>query len=91
MANKLFSFFSHSDNTSENLDQIKSFLQLLPVAACLIDKQGNILFANEHISAVSGFQASSLSGKNISTYGLTLADVENLLQKKSSKKLFYGR
>ena len=87
MANKLFSFFSHSNNTSENLDQIKSFLQLLPVAACLIDKQGNILFANDHISAVSGFQASSLSGKNISTYGLTLADVENLLQKKSSKKL----
>jgi len=87
MANKIFSFFSHQNNLSENLDQLKAFLQLLPVAVCLLDKQGNILFANERIGDVSGFEADTLTGNNISTYGLTMADIDGLLQKNPSKKL----
>ena len=87
MANKLFSFFSQQENHSQDLNQIKSFLQLLPVAACLIDKQGAILFANEHLAAVSGFKSASLIGKKISDYGLTLADLQGLLKEKKTGKL----
>ncbi len=87
MANKLFSFFSKQNNTSDVLEQIKSMLSLLPVAACLIDEQGNILFANDRISTVSGFASDSLTGNNISTYGLTLSDVQDLLRQKPSPKL----
>lgn len=87
MVKKLFSFFSQSQDFSENVEQLQSFLQLLPVATCLLDRQGNVLFANDKIASVSGFEALNLVGKNISTYGLTMTDIEALLQKNSSEKL----
>ncbi len=80
MAKNIFSFFSKNENTPEDLKQFLSFLQMLPAAACVIDDKGTVLFANDRITAVSGFKPSALQGTNISKYGLTLADIQTLLR-----------
>lgn len=87
MAKKLFSFFSKDGHTPDSMKQIIAFMQMLPVAGCLIDDKGDIVFANERTSVVSGLNPFSLQGTNISKYGLTLADVQALLKKDGPAKI----
>lgn len=87
MANKLFSFWSKDEKMPDSLKQITSLLQSLPQAVCLLDGKGVIVFANERISAVSGFKPASLAGTPISKYGLPFADVQALLADGAPAKL----
>ncbi len=87
MANKIFSFFSKDGKESANLEQFEEFLNLLPCAACLINDKGEILLANEKMTAVSGFSVSSLKGTALSEYGLTWPDIEGLLNNKEPSSL----
>lgn len=83
MANKILSFFSKNNETPDFFTQLKSLLELLPCAACLIDENGDILFANRRTVSLSGFTQEELTGSNIAKYGLTLQDIHSLLENKS--------
>lgn len=87
MAKKLFSFFSKDGGTPDVTPQLTAFMDMLPCAACLIDDNGDIVFANEKTASVSGFKPSSLKGTHISKYGLTQADVLGLINAKEPSKL----
>ena len=87
MANKIFSFFSKNDKMPQSFEQLEAWLNLLPCAACVIDDKGEIQFANERMSSVSGFSVSALKGSNLSKYGLTMPDIESLLDKKNAASL----
>ncbi len=87
MANKFFSFFSKNENTSQFFQQLQAWLDLLPCAACILNEKGEVLFANERMGAVSGFGAQALKGQNLSKYGLTLPEIQNLLDKKGPASL----
>ena len=56
---------------------------MLPCAACLIDENGDILFANRRTVSLSGFTQEELTGSNIAKYGLTLQDIHALLENKA--------
>ena len=88
MTNKLFSFFTKfNQNKEQNLQQLISFMHLVPAAVCLIDQEGTVIAANEQISKLSGFADQSLEGINMSKYGLTHADIEELLRQEGNHKI----
>lgn len=87
MANKLFSFFSKNSNTPEGMEQLLSFIGMLPNAVCVLDEKGDILSANARAAALLGFTPKAMEGMSISKYGLTQADVEQLLAESGPQKL----
>ena len=86
MSDKTF-FFSQNGEAPDFLTQMDAWLELMPCAACLIDQTGLILLANKQTAAVSGFPAEMLKGSHIAKYGLTPADVQNLLNGKGDASL----
>lgn len=87
MANKLFSFFSKNSNTPEGVEQLISFIGMLPNAVCVLDEKGDVLSANARAAALLGFTPKAMEGRNISKYGLTQADVGQLLAEDGPQKL----
>ena len=87
MANNIFSFFSKNKQNSSVVEQLVSLMQWLPSAACLLDKQGDIVFANNRFSAICGWETASLTGTNISKFGLTLPEIKTLFGADAPAKL----
>lgn len=87
MANKFFSFLSPNEKDPHNLAQLQALLRLMPCAACLSDENGTILFANELLSAVSGFSRKELEGSNLSKYGLNVEEALALARKNGTEKI----
>lgn len=87
MANKFFSFLSPNEKDSQNLEQLKALMQLMPCAACLTDAKGTVLFANELLTAVSGFSQNELEGSSLEKYGLNVEEALALARKNGVEKI----
>ena len=61
---------------------------MLPIALWVIDPVGKIVFANKAAEHLGGFESGELQGTSIAQYGMSMTDVEELLQKDSSAKIF---
>ena len=87
MAKGLFSIFSNSQPPKELAPWTASW-QILPVALCVMDQSGKIVFANKAMERLGNFEPNELHGKAITEYGLTLPDVQQLLQENTPRKVF---
>ena len=87
MSNKLFSFFSKNSQPPAELVPWMQSWQLLPIAICVLEPSGKIVFANTAMEKLTGFQAGELAGHELEESGLTMADVEQLLRANGATKL----
>lgn len=88
MANKFFSFFSKDPQPPAEIAAWAQAWQQLPVALCVIDLEGKIVFANEALNNLGGFSRGELKGQSITKHGLTMEDINQLLKADASAKLF---
>ncbi|MDR5897697.1 sensor domain-containing diguanylate cyclase [Halomonas vilamensis] len=49
------------------LDEVRTVLQLVEHGVCVTDEKGRVLYANSHLLEITGWEASSLEGKNLHT------------------------
>ncbi len=83
MLKKIFSSFLSHQSVSKPL---KRLLSILPTAACVLNKQGDILFVNTRLAAALGYTPEEMTGTPIANYGLTLTDIMGLLRDETGAK-----
>lgn len=81
MVKKLFSFLSKHDNVPQDIKPMLLSLQQLPVATCVIDLQGEIVFANKQLLSLAQVDENALQHQSISSLGLALIEVQGMLAK----------
>ena len=90
MAKSIFPFFSKEDDSQMPIkvmtEEMFAFLKQFPSAVLLLDVTGKIKFANTPAAELFKTSVEKLEGSNLSKWGLTMQQVNELTQDKAAHK-----